>query len=36
MLGIFATIEEASETVADIIASGIGPTSLVRSRWRRR
>ncbi len=28
MLGIFATIEEASQTVADIIASGIGPTSL--------
>ena len=28
MLGIFATIEEASQAVADIIASGIGPTSL--------
>src|SRR5579872_305833 len=28
MLGIFATIEAASEAVADIIASGIGPTSL--------
>ncbi|HKV44341.1 MAG TPA: FAD-linked oxidase C-terminal domain-containing protein [bacterium] len=28
MLGIFATIEEASQSVADIIASGIGPTSL--------
>jgi glycolate dehydrogenase FAD-linked subunit len=28
MLGIFETIEEASQAVADIIASGIGPTSL--------
>ncbi len=28
MLGIFETIEDASEAVADIIASGIGPTSL--------
>jgi len=28
MLGIFATIEDASQAVADIIASGIGPTSL--------
>ena len=28
MLGIFGTIEEASQAVADIIASGIGPTSL--------
>ncbi len=28
MLGVFETIEEASQTVADIIASGIGPTSL--------
>ncbi|HLW61320.1 MAG TPA: FAD-linked oxidase C-terminal domain-containing protein [bacterium] len=28
MLGIFATIEEASQSVADIIESGIGPTSL--------
>jgi len=28
MLGIFATIEAASQAVADIIASGIGPTSL--------
>jgi glycolate oxidase len=28
MLGIFATIEDASQTVADVIASGIGPTSL--------
>jgi glycolate oxidase len=28
MLGIFATVEEASQAVADIIASGIGPTSL--------
>jgi glycolate oxidase len=28
MLGIFPTIEEASQSVADIIASGIGPTSL--------
>jgi len=28
MLGIFTTIEEASQAVADIIASGIGPTSL--------
>jgi glycolate dehydrogenase FAD-linked subunit len=28
MLGIFDTIEEASQAVADIIASGIGPTSL--------
>jgi glycolate oxidase len=28
LLGIFATIEEASQAVADIIASGIGPTSL--------
>jgi len=28
MLGIFETIEQASQAVADIIASGIGPTSL--------
>jgi len=28
MLGIFPTIEQASQSVADIIASGIGPTSL--------
>ncbi len=28
MLGIFETIEDASQAVADIIASGIGPTSL--------
>ena len=28
MLGIFETLEEASQAVADIIASGIGPTSL--------
>jgi len=28
MLGIFLTVEEASQAVADIIASGIGPTSL--------
>ncbi len=28
MLGIFETIEEASQAVAGIIASGIGPTSL--------
>jgi glycolate dehydrogenase FAD-linked subunit len=28
MLGIFPTIEEACQSVADIIASGIGPTSL--------
>jgi glycolate oxidase len=28
MLGIFETMEEASQAVADIIASGIGPTSL--------
>ncbi len=28
MLGIFPTVEEASQAVADIIASGIGPTSL--------
>lgn len=28
MLGIFPTIEHASQAVADIIASGIGPTSL--------
>ncbi len=28
MLGIFETIEEASQAVADIIASGISPTSL--------
>ena len=28
MLGIFTTVEEASQAVADIIASGIGPTSL--------
>ena len=28
MLGIFETVEEASQAVADIIASGIGPTSL--------
>ena len=28
MLGIFPTIEDASQSVADIIASGIGPTSL--------
>jgi glycolate oxidase len=28
MLGIFTTIEEACQAVADIIASGIGPTSL--------
>ena len=28
ILGIFETIEEASQAVADIIASGIGPTSL--------
>jgi glycolate oxidase len=27
MLGIFPTIEQASQAVADIIASGIGPTS---------
>jgi len=28
MLGIFPSIEDASQAVADIIASGIGPTSL--------
>jgi glycolate oxidase len=28
MLGIFETIDDASQAVADIIASGIGPTSL--------
>ena len=28
LLGIFPTLEEASQSVADIIASGIGPTSL--------
>jgi glycolate oxidase len=28
MLGIFETVEDASQAVADIIASGIGPTSL--------
>jgi glycolate oxidase len=28
MLGIFPTLEEACQAVADIIASGIGPTSL--------
>jgi glycolate oxidase len=28
MLGIFETMEDASQAVADIIASGIGPTSL--------
>ncbi len=28
MLGIFETVEDASRAVADIIASGIGPTSL--------
>jgi len=28
MLGIFLTMDEASQAVADIIASGIGPTSL--------